>query len=469
MTQSDLMRRDVQEITPASHPDVLHVAGNDLPLEYRFEPGTPQDGITLVVPLPLLPALDASVLSSLIPGWRVEKITELLRSLPKQVRKAFVPVPEHAARAAAELDPNRPFDVEMAEWITRTGGTPMTAEEVAALPAPDHLRFNVRVVDLHGATLAEGRDITALRRSVRRHDAEPAGRPAVHRRWDFGELPTEQAVERRGLRFVVYPTLRDRGDGVELAEAASPADAQESLRSAVLRLALLTLAEQHKYARKRLAEQRELVLLGQGVNAGRPLADALAQKAFEECFLGEPVTLPRSAAQFNALLDARRANFGEVVDRVMAHATEVLKELRAVRQKLAPLGSPAFLPLQRDVGAQLAALVPDDFPNGVAAALWPHLPRYLKALSRRLDKAPGNQKRDTELMASVAPAMRAFEQLSAQAHRGVALSELARLQWMIEELRVSLFAQDLRTVLPVSEKRVAEQVERARAESARAA
>ena len=469
MTQADLMRRGVPEITSTTHPDALRIAGNELPLEYRFEPGTPQDGITVVVPLPLVPALDASALSSPIPGWRLEKITELLRSLPKQVRKAFVPVPEHAARAGAEIDASRPFDGAMAEWITRTSGAPMSAEEVAALPVPDHLRFNVRIVDLHGATLAEGRDLTALKRSVRRRDAEPAGRPAVHRRWEFGDVPFEQAVERRGLRFIVYPTLRDRGDGVELAEAASVADAEASLRAAVLRLALLALAEQHKYARKRFAEQRELVLLGQGLDTGRPLADALAQKAFEECFLGEPVTLPRSPAQFNALLDARRAGFGEVVDRVIAHAIEVLRELRTVRQKLATLRSPALQPVLRDVGAQLATLVPDDFPNGVPAALWPHLPRYLKAVSRRLDKAAGNQKRDAELMAAVAPAMRAFEQLTAQAHGGVLQAELARLQWMIEELRVSLFAQDLRTALPVSEKRVAEQVERARAESARAA
>jgi ATP-dependent helicase HrpA len=173
--------------------------------------------------------------------------------------------------------------------------------------------------------------------------------------------------------------------------------------------------------------------------------------------------LPRSAEQFEALLDRHRSSFGEVVDRVLTHARETLRELRNVRQKLAGLDNPAFQALQQDARAQLQALVPADFPSGVATVLWPHLPRYLKALARRLDKAPGNQKRDAELMARVRPAMRALEQLNAQQHSDEQHAEIDRLLWMIEELRVSLFAQDLKTAVPVSEKRIQEQIERAQA------
>jgi ATP-dependent helicase HrpA len=132
-----------------------------------------------------------------------------------------------------------------------------------------------------------------------------------------------------------------------------------------------------------------------------------------------------------------------------------------VRQKLAPLDNPAFKALQEDARAQLKALVPADFPTGVPAVLWQHLPRYLKALARRLDKAQGNQKRDAELMARVRPAMRVLEQLNAQQHSDEQHAEIQRLQWLIEELRVSLFAQDLKTAVPVSEKRIQEQIQRA--------
>ena len=266
----------------------------------------------------------------------------------------------------------------------------------------------------------------------------------VHRRWDFGEVPTERVVQRRGLRFTVYPTLRDHGDGVELAEAGTAADAQESLRPAILRLALLALPEQFKYARKRFADDREIVLLGQGQNTVRPMPESLAERAFSECFLGEDAPLPRTQEQFEALLDRHRSGFGEVVDRVLAHARETLRELRNVRQKLAPLDNPAFKALHEDARAQLKALVPADFPTGVPAVLWQHLPRYLKALARRLDKAQGNQKRDAELMARVRPAMRALEKLNAHPHSDEQHAEIQRLQWLIEELRVSLFAQDLK-------------------------
>jgi ATP-dependent helicase HrpA len=466
MSRADVMRREVPEVTATSHPDRLRLAGNELPLEYLFEPGNARDGITVTLPLPLLATAEPADFAKPIPGWRSETITEILRALPKPVRKAFVPVPEHAARAAAEIDADhQDFHAALAQWITRTSGVPLTREAVAALPVPDALRFNIRVVDMNGAQLAEGRDLLALKRGIRRVEGEQAGgRPdTVHRRWDFGEVPAQQVVQRRGLRFTVYPTLRDHGDGVEITEAGSAADAEDSLRPAVLRLAMLALPEQFKYARKRFADDRDVVLLGQGVGTSRPIAETLAERAFSDCFLGEDTVLPRTASQFDALLDRHRSSFGEVVDRVLAHARETLRELRNVRQKLEALNNPMFRALQQDARAQLQTLVPANFPSGVPPVLWQHLPRYLKALGRRLDKAPGNQKRDAELAARVQPAMRALEQLGTHVHRDEQHAEIARLQWLIEELRVSLFAQDLKTAVPVSEKRIAEQIARAQA------
>jgi len=174
--------------------------------------------------------------------------------------------------------------------------------------------------------------------------------------------------------------------------------------------------------------------------------------------------LPRSAAQFEALLDKGRGEFGAVVDRIAAHVTEVLREARLVREKSASLQNPVFNAVVEDARAQLNALVPPEFPLCVSTTLWPHLTRFLKALVRRLDKVAGNLKRDAELLAKVAASARVVRELSAQ-KRLEPRPELDRLHWMVEEFRVSLFAQDLKTVLPVSEKRLADQVEKARAES----
>ena len=255
--------------------------------------------------------------------------------------------------------------------------------------------------------LAEGRDLLALKRSVRRVEAEPIGstRPdSVHRRWDFGDVPRAAVVQRRGLRFTVYPTLRDHGDGVELAEAGTCADAEESLRPAVLRLAMLALPEQFKYARKRFADDRDLVLLGQGMNTARPMPESLAERAFSECFLGE-----RRAVAAHGGSSSRRCS-------IVTAAASAKSSIACWRTRARHCASCATCGrswqrstvrrsshCRRTRARSCRRCVPADFPTGVPAVLWPHLPRYLKALARRLDKAPGNQKRDAELMARVAP------------------------------------------------------------------
>jgi ATP-dependent helicase HrpA len=362
----------------------------------------------------------------------------------------------------------------MAEWITRATGEKVNSDDIMRLLLPEHLRFNLRIVDLQGRTIAEGRELTELKRTLRARNSQPAAlaqqaAASKHRRWDFGALKPEQTVERRGLRFTVYPTLRDRGDSVELTEARSAAEAQELLVNAVLRLAVLALPEQFKYARKRFADQRELVLLGQGLNTGRPLADSLAERAFADCFLVPDQPLPRTETEFQSMLDRRRAEFGACVDGLSAQVVDALREVRGAREKLGALQAPSFGAVVSDVRAQLDTLMGSGFPLSVPPLLWPHLPRYLKALTRRLDKVAGNLKRDTELMIRVAPFAKAFVDLNKGSHAHTPRAELDRLQWMIEEFRVSLFAQDLRTATPVSEKRLADQLELARAESRRVA
>ncbi len=473
MNRADMLRRAVDDIDERNYPEQLRIEGNALPLEYRFEPTATDDGITLTVPEPLLGTLDAGQLAWLIPGWLEEKVTAVLRALPKPIRKSLVPVPEHAVRAVAEIDRKRDFHSAMAAWITRATGESISGDEIARLPLPDAVRINIRIADLQGKRIAEGRDLAELKRTLRARSADPVAQArqqaaaSKHRCWDFAALPLEQSVERGGLRFTVYPTLHDRGDGVEIAEAKSAQEAEVMLRQGVLRLAVLALPEQFKYARKRFADQRELVLLGQGLNSGRPLPEALAERAFIECFLSPDTPLPRSAEAFQALLDRRRADFGAQVDRLATQMIETLKELRGVREKLGSLQGPAFKAIVDVATTQLGTLVPAGFPLDVPPLLWPHLPRYLKALARRLDKVAGNLKRDAELAQRVAPFLKGFNELN-RASQGQAIRvELDKLQWMVEEFRVSLFAQDLRAAVPVSEKRLADQLELARVEARR--
>ncbi len=472
MERQDLMRRAVPEAGAADFPDYYAVRGNRLPLRYRFEPGAADDGITLTIPLPLLAGLEAGQPAWLVPGLLLEKITALLRALPKSLRKAFVPVPENAARALRELGAadGRDFNAELAAWISRQGGAALTTEELARLPLPDHLRLNFRVVDLEGQALAQGRDLAQLRREVRGSGNEPvvASRSGLSREWTFGDLPLQREVERKGLRFMTYPALADRGEGVEVIDMDAPAAAAAASRQGVLRLAMLALPQQLKYARKRFADRKELVLLGSVVATDTSLADQLAARTFAESFLPEELSLPRTRAEFDRMLVAGRERIAAVLERLEVRTFDILRDLRATRQKLAMLVAPACQAAVRDIEQQLADLFPRDFLARIPPGRFAHYPRYLKAVLRRAERLPAGVARDTEQLRTLEPFAAAWQRLkgaSSGSMSGLERPELDELRWLIEEFRVSLFAQDLKTAVPVSPQRLTAQLGKARLEA----
>jgi len=207
------------------------------------------------------------------------------------------------------------------------------------------------------------------------------------------------------------------------------------------------------------------VLLSRGLPLDGSVADALARRSFRECFLPADVPLPRDEKTFSGLLDTRRSQLNEVADRLSSLATLILKEWRAVRVALEKLTSQSFADAVSDVNGQLKALLPPNFIESVPRPYLDYLPRYLKAIARRLERLPANAKRDAELAAKVRPFTTALYGLLSQMTRPIAPPALAELRWMIEEYRVSLFAQELKTMMKVSDKRLAEQLEAARVEA----
>ena len=470
MSRADLMRREAPDANDTDFPDTLQVGANRLPLQYRFEPAASDDGVTLIVPEALVDTLSAEQLAWLVPGYRLEKLTAVMRALPKAVRKQLVPVPERATEALEELrrlPALPPFHEWTAQWISRRAGVPVSAAQIAALPLPDHLRMNLRIVDERSNVAAEGRDLSALRRTLRTaakvRETGPA--PLLHRKWDFGELPESAEVERNRLRLVVYPALEDRGNGVARIEARTPAQALELTRAAVARLAMLALPQQSSYIRKRMADDRELVLLSRSLPLVKALPDALTERAFRECFAPDDEPLPRDRETFEKLVESRRASLSDVAERIAALLLEILKRLHAVRVALARLRSPAFASAVADIESQLAALLPPDFLQSTPLSWLQQMPRYLDAVARRIERLQNNVQRDAELAARVRPFETSLRALTCQARAGIPHPELSQLRWMIEEFRVSLFAQDLRTLVRVSEQRLAEQLDRARAEA----
>ena len=299
--------------------------------------------------------------------------------------------------------------------------------------------------------------VGVLRSGVALISSAPADAP-LHRQWDFGDVPEHRDVERNRLRLVVYPAIEDRGAGVVLVEARNAATAEVISQAGIVRLAMLALPQQAKFASKRVTDDRELILLSRGLSLRQSLADALTQRAFRECFLQADAPLPRTAQDFAKLLDARRAQLSDVADRLVTTITLTLKEWRAARAALDGLRPGAFADVVAEVNAQLTLLLPPDFIESTPRPWLDYLPRYLKAVTRRIERLPPNVKRDAELAAKVRPfatALRAF--LAEPVISGVR-PEIEELRWMIEEFRVSLFAQELKTMVRVSEKRLEDQV-----------
>ena len=476
LSLEDVVEREAPEAGPDHFPETLEVGGNALPLVYKFEPTHPDDGVTLVVPEPLLDLLDAELVAWLVPGMRLEKITELLRALPKSLRKLFVPVPDSARAILSELPtlPGAalpPFHEWLAQVVTRRAGETITPAQIGAVAIPDYLRMNIRVVDAADAVVAEGRDLLEVRREWRSTspDKRPAAMsrqaaPTEHREWDFGELPEGRDVERNRLRFRVFPAIDDIGSGVALREARSAFEAESVSRRGLTRLALLALPQQAKFVNQRMGGDRELVLLSSGLHLAQPLAQALTWRAARECFLPDDVPLPRSREAFTALLESRRGDFADVADKLASAVSGILKEWRQVRSSLD--GVRALAPAAAaSIDAELAALLPPDFIESTRHDWLAHVRRYLKAIRRRIERLPGDVKRDSELNARVAPFAEALRGMTSETTPSRPRPELQQLRWMIEEFRVSLFAQEMRTVLRVSEKRLAEQLEKARAEA----
>jgi ATP-dependent helicase HrpA len=216
---------------------------------------------------------------------------------------------------------------------------------------------------------------------------------------------------------------------------------------------------------QRLSENRQLILLSSGLPLAQPVPQAIAWRAFRETFLADDAPIPRDAAAFSALLERRRGDLSETADRLASVVLEVLQEWRAVRQALDKIRTPAFAAASADIEAQLGTLLPPDFIESIQQPWLDRLPRYLKAARRRMERLQGNQARDAELAARVAPFAQALRAIVAQSAGLRSHPERDQLRWMIEEFRVSLFAQEIRTLMPVSEKRLTAQLERARAEA----
>ena len=467
MREEDVLAREASEITAQQYPDSLSIGRLQLPLTYHFEPNHPRDGVTIRVPAPLLPQLAAERLDWLVPGLLETKCVALVRNLPKALRKNFVPVPDFVGAAQAKLAFGEGSLPEaLGRELTRMTGArvPEEAWVDAAAQLESHLKMNIEVVDARGKFLGEGRDLAEL--TARFAEASQAAlalpasqgeaKPVAARDFAAVEAQTQQKIA--GLSLTVYPALVEEGGVVKEGRFPTQAEAEFQHRRALQRLLLQQLAEPAKYLRTRLPGLTDLGLLYRDLGRVDALVEDILLASLDSCILEGQNPLPRDGAALASLAEQKRGGWAEHAERLARLTLEILKLWHGLQKRFKGRIDLAMAVALNDIKAQLGHLVYPGFVRQTPAEWLREYPRYLKAIEQRLDKVGSQLQRDRVWSGELVGYWEQYQARAAKhAQEGKRDPQLQAYRWMLEEYRVSLFAQQLGTKVAVSDKRLSKQ------------
>ncbi|HEY3699258.1 MAG TPA: ATP-dependent RNA helicase HrpA, partial [Spongiibacteraceae bacterium] len=458
-----LMRHAAETITEVQFPDRIEIGDVQFQLQYHFEPGHAQDGVNVIVPIALLNRVPDNYFEWLVPGLLRDKCIALLKTLPKQWRKQFVPIPETIDRIFSQLRPSdKPLQQALTDILHAFGAEKIPADAWRPQELDAFYRANFRVLDGNGELLGQGRDLVELKQRLRAPMQQSLQREAAHgfqrtalQRWDFGALPSTYRFDQAGVTVTAYPALVDERDSVAIKLMESPAAAQQQTECGLIRLLQLQTATALKYLRKELLRGNTVNLQLAGVEQKREdWIEEILEATYRELFIAGH-ELPRNEAEFEACLQQGKGAITEVALRYEKLLTIIAEQFSRIRALQRQSNEPAWSAAIEDIDQQLSLLFRSRF---IAATPWQwlqHYPRYLQAIAQRLEKLRGFYARDRELSRDFAPLQKQLlELLLREPERWFASDTLRRYRWLLEELRVSLFAQGLRTLEPVSVKRL---------------
>jgi len=503
LSRDELMRHEAAGITTASFPRAIRLGGVDCGAAYLHEPGDPRDGLTVTVPVYALNQVSDERCEWLVPGMLVAKVTALLKSLHQKPRARLVPLPEFAAAFVERV----PFgDGGLVEALLqavreRTQLPVQRADFKLDMLAPHHF-MNLRVVDEHGRQLGMGRNPAALKaelgglarsafqalavlklpgggavgaaaaprvapasetassadapvglRGAAAH-AAPAGSidaqvAPAYVAWTFGELPELMEIRKGGQVLVGFPALVDKGAHVEIEVFDEPDAATRRHREGMRRLVALAMKEPLKYLERHVPDLQKMAVAYMSLGTAEELRTQIVEVALDRAFLAEP--LPTDEAVFSERLELGRGRLMLIAQEVARLVAQVLQEYNAVTRKLKDTRPPKEV--AEDIQAQLQRLCPKRFVVQSPWSQLQHFPRYLKAMALRLDKLRADPARDAQRMAELRPLEQRYQRRLAEL-KGRSDARMDEYRWLLEELRVSAFAQELRTPQPVSGKRL---------------
>ena len=461
LSRDDLMQHAAAHITEEQFPKHWQTADGKFKLSYRFEPHHPLDGVTLTLPLTVLNRISPAALEWLVPGMIREKIQLQIKALPKQIRRICVPVPEFITQFLSQNpDRNAPILPQLAQAIAKTAGDIRILEQInqdewAAFRLPEHCYFNLRIIDDGGQELAMGRDLIQIQQQLGqaaavtfRDNTQEFERDNVTA-WDIGTLPESIKFARGKQQLTGYLGLQKEKDGrIALRLFDTSAAAEQAHRQGVIELMKLQLKEQVKDLNKGIQGFTQAAMLLKHINADT-LRDDLTQAVCDRAFIGED-ELPRNEKAFKEQIKRARSRLPAVKEALSRYLQETAAAYAELNGKLGKH------PLTHLMRQRLQTLLTAGFATRTPWAQWPRLPIYLKAMTLRLEKYSGNPARDAAREADIQELEQMWqEKTDGLVKQGQPVSDdLAAFRWMIEELRVSLFAQELKTPYPVSVKRL---------------
>ncbi|RFA19889.1 ATP-dependent RNA helicase HrpA [Subtercola boreus] len=482
MTMESLLPEGAPEVDEKKFPATWQQGDQQLSLAYRFEPGSEDDGVSVTVPLPLLPRLEAPDFEAQVPGFREELVTALIRSLPKAIRRNFVPAADWASKLLIALPERQqgagtarsvddlPFLTSLAQTMSRLAYVPVAVSDFDRSRIPSHLSVTFRVVDERGTTVAVSKDLAALQSQFRSAARESVARAssstanAIERSglttWDITELPVFVDTKMQNSVIRAYPAVVEERSSVAIRLMSTAEEAARMSPAGIRRLLLLSVPSPVSYVRDHLTQNEKLIL------ATSPYAST--QALFDDCLKAcaddvlrksHPDGLLYTRTQFEAVRDELSSGLIDAMYSTVATVAASLAKARDAERALKAVTSVSLLPALSDARSQLGALVYPGFVSSTGLEQLRSYPRYLTGVELRMQKLPDAPARDRAWMTEVQNARARYEAsggvlpLPADAPT-VLTPALIRARWMIEELRISLFAQSLGTAEPVSMQRL---------------
>lgn len=457
-----LMKGDASHISELDYPNFWHQGRFKLRLSYQFEPGTDADGVTVHIPLPILNQIEPVGFDWQIPGLRHDLLVALIKALPKNLRKNFVPAPNYATALNQALSPDAgPLLDALEKQLKRMSGVTIPRESWDLAAVPEHLKISFRVVDDKGKKIAESKDLTELKlqlqgkvqetlSQVADSDIEQSGLTL----WSFGPLPKEYSQKRGGFEMKAYPAIVDNKDSVAIQLFDSELAQQQAMWAGQRRLVLLNVPNPIKYLQEKLPNKAKLGLYFNPFGKVADLIDDCIACGCDQLMTAQGA--PKwSSDEFEVMKERIRADLNDTVVEIAKLVEQILTAAHGIKKLLKGRVTLELAYAHSDIQAQLERLIYRGFVADTGHQHLPDLLRYLRAIERRLEKIPTDPNRDRLYMLKVQSVEQEYQQLKNKLPKGQPVPvEVQEIRWMLEELRVSFFAQNLGTPYPISDKRV---------------